>query len=183
MSVILYTKEKFSGDKYTLNEGKYNFETSMDKNIIGVIGNQEYPYKYDEEKIINFANDKINSLLISPSVKAIIYEDINNGGRWVVIENASDEQMEIPSLKFADFENKISSIEVSKLNTSGKKYKSVRILDADEKETFNEIERYNYNVVAIIILSVFCVLSFILGGLFGPSLRDIVLTDRDFYDD
>lgn len=184
-NVIVYTGKKFTGDKFTIGVGDFNFDTKEQKNIVGVIAKQEYPINYNLERS-NFKNDAINSLEIGPFLKVIIYEDTDKGGRWITFENAENNVMKIEDLSISkfNFNDKISHIEVSQIKDKTKKYQGTYILDAFEKEKFDPHtgkfdSKYNYTMILIIILAVSSVLCFILGGAFGLSLSKF----NDFTED
>ena len=179
MSAEVYTSENYGGDKFSLNEGEFNTETSGELTIIGVIANQEYPQTYKVDKHTYFKNDSINSLIINPHTKMVVFEEADKGGKWVVFENSTDGKMEVPSLKFANFDNKISSVEISEIKDKSKKYQSTKILEAEDKETFNSVERYNLNVLMIIILCVIGMFCFVIGGVYGGSVQNLI---HDFVD-
>ena len=162
-AATVYTGENYTGDSYELKIGAYNAEDDDKKTIIGVIANVDYPIEYKgKKKVVNFKNDSINSLIINPFMKVVVFEEIDEGGRWIVFENATDNKMEVADLKFANFSNKISGIEASKLPSTSKKYQSTKILDAEEKETFNSVEKYNFNMLLLIVLCVLCVFCFVM---------------------
>ena len=184
-NIIVYTGKKFTGDKFTIGIGDFNFDTKEQKNIIGVIAKQEYPVDYKLERS-NFKNDAIDSMEIGSFLKVIIYEDTDKGGRWIIFENAENNIMKIEDLSISkfNFNDKISHIEVSQIKDKNKKYQSTYIVDSFEKENFdphstNFDSKYNYTMILIIILIVSSILCFILGGAFGLSLSKF----NDFTED
>lgn len=184
-NVIVYTGKKFTGDKFTIGIGDFNFNTKEQKSIVGVIAKQEYPIDYKLERS-NFKNDAINSIEIGPFLKVIIYEDTDKGGRWIIFENAENNIMKVEDLSVSkfNFNDKISHIEVSQIKDKSKTYQSTYIVDSFEKEKFdphntNFDSKYNYTMILIIILAVSSVLCFILGGAFGLSLSKF----NDFIED
>ena len=174
--VVVYTGKNFTGDKFTIGVGDFNFDTKKQRTVVGIISKQEYSINYNIEHS-NFKNDAINSLEIGPFLKVIIYEDTDKGGRWIMFENAENNTMKIEDLSISkfNFNDKISHIEVSQIKNKNKTYQSTHIVDSFEKEKFNPNNtyfdfKYNYTIILIIVLTVSSILCFILGGAFGLSL-------------
>lgn len=178
----VYTGENFSGKEFELKIGDYNAENDNKVTIIGVIANVEYPHEYKVgEKTVNFKDDSINSLIIYPYRKVIVYEKIDKGGRWIVFENSTSEEMKVSSLKSSTFSNKISGVEASKITDTTKKYQITKILDVEDKETFNAIEKHNYKMLLILLLCAICALCFLMSGSMGYSIRRKLDGVVDFY--
>ena len=163
-NVVVYTGKKFSGDKFVIDTGNFNFTDKIKKTITGIIAKKEFPVDFERDKV-NFKDDSIRSIQIGPYLKVSLYENTDKGGRWIIFENSNDDVMSVEDLGSSkyDFSDKISRIEVVEIKDKSKKFQSSYILNAFEKEGKegfifgNPIDGFSKLIILILII---CLIGF-----------------------
>lgn len=175
--IVLYSGRLCKGDEFKLYPGEYVSEETRSGNIVAIVDGIEEKLPYSSV-IKNFKKGGIHAIKLQPKMKAMIYENIDKKGRWIVFENADTTPLEINNLDMDmyNFGGKVEKVIVEDLPSSDQKYQSKYIVNP-VSETFNirsihHIDsslRKNIQTISIIILSILALAFFI-----APFLSDRV---------
>lgn len=183
--ITLYTGRLCVGDEFKLYPGEYASEETRTGNIVAIIDGSESKLPFSTV-VKNFKKGGIHAMKLQPKMKAMIYENIDRKGRWIVFENADTTPMEIDNLgtEMYNFGGKVEKVIVENLPASDQKYQSKYIVNP-VSESFNirDIQhvkpaiRKNIQILGAIILSILS-LAFFLAPFLSNKIRSDIKSSR-----